>query len=55
MTGMAAAQMQHTVECGHTVTDARVDRAQMDWTHSLLQEKMQQPTVKVIVLHNKDN
>ena len=51
---MAAARMLHTVETGHTISNAEVDRAQMDWTCALLQEKMQQSTAKAIVLRHKD-
>ena len=46
--------MVHTVETGHPITNAEVDRAQMDWTYSLLQEKMQQSSAKAIALRHKD-
>ena len=53
-TSMAASRMGHTIKKGHKVTNPEVDRAQMDWTYALLQEKMQQSTAKAIVLRHKN-
>ena len=53
-TSMDASRMGHTIKKGHKITNPEVDRAQMDWTYALLQEKMQQSTAKAIVLRHKN-